>query len=154
MDAVERAMLMAHRGLVGNTDQGGRRQGTLREQDAWQRLMARLGTSVFPSTRRANLLRSGTCLVHARNKIVRIGGCRRRLLGETKPCERRDAAFPGRTDAMYTAWGGGACGEVLDHEESVVGDAVLWLEEALIILSPSTPPVICTDIVHFHAPFP
>jgi hypothetical protein len=95
MDTVERTTLIAHRSLVGNTDQGERCQVTLREQEAWQRLMAQLGTSLFPSTRRANLLLSGTCLVNARNKILRIGMCRIRLLGEMEPCERRDEAFPG-----------------------------------------------------------
>ena len=40
MDAVERAMLKAQQGLIGNTDQGGRRQVTLLEQDVLLRQIA------------------------------------------------------------------------------------------------------------------
>jgi len=50
-DAVERAVLKAHQGLVGNTDQGGRRQVTLIEQEVWQVLMAQVGATLPPATR-------------------------------------------------------------------------------------------------------
>jgi MOSC domain-containing protein YiiM len=128
MDAVERAMLKAHRGLVGNTDQGGRRQVTLLEQEVWQALMAQVGATLPPSIRRANLLPSDIRLVKSRKRLLGIGACRIRILGETKPCERMEEAWPGLQKAMYGEWAGGAFAEVLDDGAITVGDIVRWLE--------------------------
>jgi MOSC domain-containing protein YiiM len=128
MDAVERAMLKAQQGLIGNTDQGGRRQVTLLEQEVWQALMAQVGATLPPSTRCANLLLSGIRLVKSRKRILSIGACRIRILGETKPCERMDEACPGLQKAMYADWAGGAFGEVHDDGAIAVGDIVRWLE--------------------------
>jgi len=128
MDAVERAVLQAQQGLVGNTDQGGRRQVTLLEHEVWQALMAQVGATLPPSVRRANLLLSGVRLVNSRKRVLGIGTCRIRILGETKPCEWMEEACPGLQKAMYDTWAAGAFGEVLDDGAIAVGDVVRWLE--------------------------
>jgi MOSC domain-containing protein YiiM len=130
MDAAESATLVANRGIVGNADQGRKRQVTLIEKEVWSRLMSELDADVDPSTRRANLMVSGVSLRDARDRILRIGHCRIHLFGETRPCERMDEALSGLRTAMSTEWGGGAFGVVLDDGEIRVGDPVEFLEPA------------------------
>ncbi|MCB0170567.1 MAG: MOSC domain-containing protein [Anaerolineae bacterium] len=128
MDPVDQAQLIAGRGLVGNANQGGKRQVTIIEQDVWETLMAALGADLDPSARRANLMVSGLKLADSRHKVLQIGSCRIRIYGETKPCEQMDEAFPGLQDAMRDKWGGGAFGEILDDGDIAVGDSVAWVE--------------------------
>jgi MOSC domain-containing protein YiiM len=128
MDPVDRATLKAGRGLVGNANQGGKRQVTMIEQEIWQKLMDQLGASIDPSARRANLMLSGIHLADSRKRILQIGNCRVRIYGETTPCEVMDEAWPGLRAAMRPGWGGGAFGEILDDGEIAVGDPVQWLD--------------------------
>lgn len=126
MDAARSAELRAGRGISGNADQGRKRQVTVIERETWDRLMAQLGADVPPSARRANLMVSGIRLRETRGRVLRIGSCRIRIAGETRPCEQMDEALPGLREAMKPDWGGGAFAEVLDDGTIAVGDAVAW----------------------------
>ena len=126
MDRVSHAALVAGRGLAGNANQGGRRQVTIIEREVWDEMMAATGTDLDPVRRRANLMVSGVPLARTRGRILRIGRCRLRILGETKPCERMEEARPGLKDVMYGDWRGGAFAEVLDDGEIAVGVPVAW----------------------------
>ena len=107
MDPVESARVVAGRGLVGNANQGGRRQVTLIAREHWDELTRGL-SSADPAVRRANLMVEGIDLRDSRGKVLRIGTIRIRILGETRPCERMDEACLGLAKAMSGAWGGGA----------------------------------------------
>ncbi|MFL5403676.1 MAG: MOSC domain-containing protein [Gemmatimonadales bacterium] len=127
MDPVSRATLIAGRGLVGNADQGRRRQVTLIEREVWERLMLEVGGSIPPAARRANIMVSGISLAESREQMLRLGACRLQIAGETRPCERMDEAWPGLRAAMRQQWSGGVFAQVLDGGEIAVGDEVAWV---------------------------
>src|SRR4051812_29956556 len=83
MDPQVRATLKANRGLVGNTDQGGKRQVTLIEKEVWADRTTQAGATLDPSVRRANLMVSGLALANTRGRILQIGQTRLRIYGET-----------------------------------------------------------------------
>jgi MOSC domain-containing protein YiiM len=130
MDPVRSAELVAGRGIVGNTNQGGKRQVTIIAREAWDDVTRELGTDVPPDARRANLLVSGIELANTRGRMLRVGACRVRVYGETKPCWQMEEAHAGLQAALQPDWRGGVFGEVLDDGEIRVGDRVEWVEAA------------------------
>ena len=121
MDPVEQATLMAGRGLVGNADQGRRRQVTLLEAEVWASLMEALDADAPPSARRANVLVRGFPLAGSRGRTLHLGPCVLRVEGELKPCERMDEAVPGLRALMFPDWRGGAYASVVTGGEIGVG---------------------------------
>jgi MOSC domain-containing protein YiiM len=124
MDPATKATAVAGKGLVGNANQGGKRQVTIVSNKNWEAVTAPLGATPDPRLRRANLLVSDIDFNNSRGKILRIGQVRIRISGETRPCEQMEAVAPGLQQAMSVPWGGGAFGEVLDDGEIAVGDRV------------------------------
>ena len=126
MDAQPSVQLVAGRGVAGSADQGGNRQVTLLARERWMAACESLGAPLDPRERRANVLVSGIDLENTRGRVLVVGPCRVRILGETKPCEQMDAAFEGLRNALRPRWGGGAYGEILDGGELTVGDETRW----------------------------
>lgn len=123
MDAVSQAELVAERGIVGNANQGGRRQVTVIAQEVWNAVMSELSGSLPPSARRANLVVSGLDLERTRGRQLRVGAARLQIMGETKPCEQMEEALPGLRAALQEHWRGGVFAAVLEGGVVRVGDA-------------------------------
>jgi MOSC domain-containing protein YiiM len=115
-------------GLVGNANQGGRRQVTLIDTGRWAALEKTMGIEMDPMVRRANLLVSGVALAESCGRVLRAGEVRLKIRGETRPCERMDEAHEGLRAAMEHGWGGGVFAEVVDGGAIAVGDPVEWDE--------------------------
>jgi MOSC domain-containing protein YiiM len=122
MDSVAEAQAVAGRGLVGNADQGRRRQVTIIDEAAWNIAAAETGSAVEPSKRRANIMLRGIALAESRGKNLRIGNCLIHILGETRPCERMEEAQPGLRKALGTAWRAGVFGEIVEGGPIRIGD--------------------------------
>jgi MOSC domain-containing protein YiiM len=128
MDVQETAVLVEGRGLEGNANQGGKRQVTLLDADAWREAIAAMDADLDPAVRRANLLVRGLELAESRGRILVVDQCKLRVNGETRPCERMDEACLGLRKSLLPKWRGGAYAEVLEGGEIRVGDSVWWEE--------------------------
>lgn len=114
---------MADGGIVGNADQGGRRQVTVIEKEVFDRIRVTL-PDALPAMRRANLMVSGVRLEASRGRVLTVGEVQVLIQGETRPCERMDQQCPGLTAALGESWNGGAFGTVLEGGTLRVGDPV------------------------------
>jgi len=123
MDPVKTATLVADAGIVGCSNQKGKRQVTIIEREVFEEIRRTL-PDAEPYMRRANFMVSGIRLENTRRHILTLGGVRIEIWGETRPCERMDAQCPGLTLALDPHWRGGAYGVVLDDGEVRVGDTV------------------------------
>lgn len=130
MDPRDAVTCVAGRGIDGNTCRSSTRQVTIVAAEAWEAMMRELGGALDPAARRANILVRGIDLARSRGRVLRLGGVRVRIRGETRPCERMDEALPGLRAAMDPDWRGGAFGEVLDDGPLAVGDPVRWDDAA------------------------
>ena len=124
MKEVTEAVMVPGKGIEGDVNTSRRRQVTINEREIWDALMKDLGTSASPAGRRANFLVSGVKLAETRGKVLKVGGVRLAIGGETTPCERMDEYLPGLRAAMKPNWGGGAFAQVLDDGVVTIGDTV------------------------------
>jgi MOSC domain-containing protein YiiM len=123
MDPVVEATAVQGKGLTGDVNTSRRRQVTIIEREAWDAMMSELAADVSPAGRRANLMVSGVSLRETRGRVLRIGGVRFAIGGETTPCERMDEYLSGLRDVMRPDWRGGVFAQVLDDGILTVGDS-------------------------------
>jgi len=128
MDWVHQAEAIAGRGLAGNADRSQRRQITIIDEAAWRDAAAETGHDVDPSRRRANVMLRGIPLANSRGKLLRLGACLVRILGETRPCERMEEAQAGLRKALSPNWRAGVFGEIVEGGAIHVGDRAELVE--------------------------
>ncbi len=127
LQEMERASVRSNHGLVGNAERGGRRQVTVLSAEDWEAANAQAGSELDPSARRANILVTGLDnLVESTGQVLKVGGARIQVTGETRPCSLMDAAHQGLRAAMEVSWRGGVHGIVLNDADLAVGDEVSW----------------------------
>jgi MOSC domain-containing protein YiiM len=126
MDGVPNGVAVEGRGLVGNANQGGKRQVTIIDESRWREAQQEIGVAIDPSARRANVMVRGVELDDSRGRFLRLGECVIRIYNETRPCEQMDEAHEGLRAALGSRLRGGVYGEVVGGGLLAVGDAATW----------------------------
>jgi MOSC domain-containing protein YiiM len=139
MDAAEEVDFVAGKGIASDANFGHRRQVTVIEKEIFDRVRKSLPDAA-PVMRRANIMVSGVRLLESRDRVLRVGGVRILLRGETRPCERMDEQCDGLREALSAEWGGGAHGMVLDDGLVRIGDAAVLeaLEAPARVIEPQS----------------
>lgn len=121
--------LIAGEGLRDSAPARGKRQVTVLSREAWKQAAAEAGEpEADPALRRANLLVTGVDFRETIGRTLTVGETRILIHGETKPCERMDAATPRLRATLAPDWRGGAFGEVVSGGRIRIGDPVAWAE--------------------------
>ena len=119
--------LVTGEGLRDSAPVRGKRQVTLLSQEAWRRAADEAGLpDADPSLRRANLLVTGVDFRETSGRTLAIGQTRILIHGETKPCDRMEAAALHLREALSPDWRAGAFGEVVSGGAIRIGDPVGW----------------------------
>jgi MOSC domain-containing protein YiiM len=122
MERVDEAELVAGRGLVGNADQGGWRQVTIIDEDAWRNATEELGVDVDPSARRANVMIRGLDLENSRGRKLILGDCVINIRGENPPCRLMEQM----QKFLKPHWRAGIFGEIVEGGTIRAGDEVAF----------------------------
>ena len=147
MDPADSARVVAGKGIVGNANQGGKRQVTIVSNKHWGEVTAPLGDIPDPRLRRANLLVSDIDFTDARGKMLKIGSVRVRIYGETRPCEQMEDAVPGLQERDERAVGRRRLRRDPGRRRDPVGDPVELTEIG-------QPDITNLDLSHHASKFP
>ncbi len=121
--------LIAGEGLRGSAPARGKRQVTVLSREAWERAAVEAAQpEMDPALRRANLLVTGVDFRETIGRTLTVGETRILIHGETKPCERMDAAALRLRETLSPDWRAGAFGEVVNGGTIRIGDPVAWAE--------------------------
>lgn len=125
MVKAESILVTPEAGLAGDVRGApGRRQATVLFEEDWLAACAELGETRDWTIRRANFLVRGVVNPQAAGGRLRIGPVLLEITGETDPCSRMDAQWPGLQAALTPHWRGGVTTRVLEGGAVALGDAV------------------------------
>jgi MOSC domain-containing protein YiiM len=127
MEALSAVRVTPELGVDGDArGRPGRRQVTVLARDGWEAALADAGATLPWTARRANLYVEGIDLAQAVGAELQVGASLRlRVTGETDPCARMDAAWPGLQTALAPDWRGGVTCRVIAGGDVAVGDPVV-----------------------------